>query len=105
MYRFALIMMLYNTLKETWHPIFYFESPLPGPIEEATLIRFKSKGHHTTGFKTRDEALFSATELHKQLLEQKNTVFVETEGDLPWDGVDIPADTQFRKADYLKKAV
>jgi hypothetical protein len=49
-----------------FHPCFYFEDPLPGggPPE---LWRFRSGGHHTSGFGTFAEAATSARELGSAL--------------------------------------
>jgi hypothetical protein len=96
----ALVMMLINTSTKRYHPIFYFESPLPGGIgSEANthLIRYKSKGHHATGFDNRNLAL---TSINTELIGQINSVGyhpnLELDGDLEWDGENIPADTQIR---------
>jgi hypothetical protein len=98
MYQFALIQMLHNQKQDTYHPIFYYDTPLPGGFEEGSInnevIRYKSKGHHTTGFKTRPEAVVSAMELLVKLEEQHDTVTLNIEKDIEWDGEDIPADIQ-----------
>lgn len=106
MFAFTLIMMLFNTAKKTWHPIFYYESPLPGPLEEATLARYKSKGHHTTGFENREDALKSCDELRQKLISEYGSHVVTELGDdqiLEWDGEGVPADTQIRPIEYLQK--
>jgi len=88
----ALIMMLFNTKEKTYHPILYFEHPLPGLSE---VIRYKSKGHRTTGFKDREEAIATIKpELIDRLPGYKITQ--ELDGDFYWDGIDIPADIQLR---------
>src|SRR5687768_12948962 len=99
MYQYALIKMLHNTKQDTYHPIFYYDSPLPGNAGEGSLMRYKSKGHHSTGFKERDEAIASANVLHKKLVEEHHdTVLVELDkkDDIIWNDDEIPADTQLR---------
>lgn len=79
----ALIMMLLNTAEKTYHPIFYFESPFPYS-EGNDLVRFKSKGHRTTGFTNRQDALDSIqTELIDRLKETC-IIYTELDGDLEW---------------------
>jgi hypothetical protein len=95
----ALIMMLLNTLTNTYHPIFYIENMFPGPFSSSEgLIRYKSKGHRTVGFKNREEAIASIeTELCVELRRQGYIINLELDGDLTWDGKDVPADNQIRK--------
>lgn len=102
MYQNALIMMLFNSAAKTWHPIYYLENPFPGPIEDQTIVRYKSKGHHTAGFALRDEAVASANNLLKQLKEQHNLPIIEIESDLDWEGENIPADIQLRPLGYVQ---
>jgi len=96
----ALIMMLKNTATNTYHPIMYFEKPFPDLESEGNqkLIRYKSKGHRTVGFAERQDAIDSidkelSVEKLKGLGYNRN---LELEGDLVWDGKDIPADVQLR---------
>ena len=97
----VLIMMLLNTATKQFHPIFYFESPLAGT--DTTLIRFKSKGHRTNGFDSREDALESIkNEIVLRLKEVGGySIYQETEGNLIWDGEDIPADIQFRDENWV----
>jgi len=89
----ALIMMLFNLKESTYHPILYFESPLPGNPDN--IVRYKSKGHRTNGFKSREEALNTIKpELEDRL--EGYTITKELDGDLPWDGLDMPIDIQLR---------
>jgi hypothetical protein len=97
----ALIMMLKNTATETYHPILYFEKPFPDLESEGNrkLIRYKSKGHRTDGFKDRQDAVNSIeTELTIEKINQAgyDTRTVEIEGDILWDGADMPIDVQIR---------
>lgn len=102
MYQFALVKMLHNTVTKRWHPIFYYDSPLPGGFGEGfinnKLLRYKSKGHHTSGFDKREDALRSSQELIAQLKELHDTVTIEIDekDDLVWDDNDIPIDIQLR---------
>lgn len=90
------VAMLHNQKLNRWHPILYVESPLPGPPTPEKPIRHKSKGHHTTGFETREAALTSARELAMRAKEHSiGNVRLAVEEDLPWDGNGIPADTAF----------
>lgn len=89
----ALIMLLFNTAANTWHPIFYFESPLPSE----SVTRYKSKGHHTTGFATKEGALKDIElSLVSQIKSMGYTLTQETESFIQWDGTGVPADTQIR---------
>lgn len=96
----ALIMMLKNTAKNTFHPIMYFENLLPGGYESEgnqKLIRYKSKGHHTTGFSDRQEAINSLDELEEKTKSiGYETIHRELDGDVEWNGEGIPADVQIR---------
>lgn len=87
------IKIIHNTTNKTWHPILYRESPLPGNPE--SLLRFKSIGHHTTGFKSREEAI---NEIHSESFLDRVKQVSEgplylIDDDIIWNGNDIPADT------------
>ncbi len=47
--------ILHNTATDTYHPILYRDSPLPGGVTHPRRLR--SIGHHTKGFSTLEEAL------------------------------------------------
>lgn len=99
----ALLMMLFNTTTKKYHPILYFESPLPSYIEgdEHSSIRFKSAGHRTKGLKSREAALESIDiEIVARMTER--SYYEDLDGDLQWDGSDVPADIQLRDATWLK---
>ena len=94
MYQYALVQMLYNTDKKTYHPIFYYDKPLPGGMENNNkIIRYKSKGHHTTGFASLSEANESAKDLIKKLQSQGDIVHININEPILWDGKDMPLDT------------
>ncbi len=96
----ALIMMLKNKSKNTYHPILYFEAPLPGGYESEgnqKIIRYKSKGHRTTGFIDRQEAVNSIeTKMVAKIKEMGYNLNKELDGDIEWEGIEIPADVQLR---------
>lgn len=99
----VLARILSNVSKGTYHPIFYYESPLPGPIEDRpSVIRFKSKMHHTTGFATLEEAK-SSIEDPEMESKLRQTLFMseflkELDKPDPWDGLDLPLDVLIRSA-------
>jgi len=96
----ALVMMLKNVKENTYHPIMYFESPFPGGYDSESnmsIIRYKSKGHRTTGFSDRQDAVNSIeVEIESKLKEMGYNLNKELDGDLEWDGIDIPTDVQLR---------
>ena len=79
-----LFQMLYNTKDKTYHPIAFRNFPLPG--EAIGITRYKSAGHHTNGFASRNAALNYIDEV-----EKKATVIRELEKDVEWNGEGIPA--------------
>jgi hypothetical protein len=96
----ALVLLLKNTKDNTYHPIMYFESFFAGGYESEInqkIIRYKSKGHRTNGFSDRKEAIASIdSEIAGKLKEMGYNLNRELDGDLEWDGIDIPADVQLR---------
>jgi hypothetical protein len=96
----ALVMMLFNSKTNTYHPIYYLENWFPGPSDSEmnkNYIRYKSKGHHTTGFTNRNEAVKSINEsLVEQIKSIGYTPNLELEADLSWNGDDVPIDNQIR---------
>ena len=103
----ALIMMLFNQNEETYHPILYFESPLPGDgystkEKHSGIYRFKSKGHRTLGFKNRQDAVDS---IESEIIEKlpNYIIYKELDSDLIWNAVGIPADVQMRSTEYIYK--
>jgi hypothetical protein len=70
-----------------FHPIFFEEHPLPGPIkdpEEMDFVRLKSKMHHAFGFETLEAARDSVVDLRKRILIEDECVFLDPPVD--WDG-------------------
>lgn len=83
---------LHNVQTNRFHPILFIESPLPGPPSDDKPIRHKSKGHHTEGFETREEAIAHCQELIPQLIPDSiGEPRLCIDKDFPWDGDDIPA--------------
>lgn len=77
------ITILHNTKGNTWHPILFVESPLPG---NQGPVRHKSKGHQTVGLENIDECIKGCEDL-AQKVEGK---FI-TNNVIDWDGEDVPA--------------
>jgi hypothetical protein len=105
---YALVKILYNLPKGTWHPIWYRESPLPGgpqAVGNKEMIRFKSVGHHTAGFHNRGKALadISMNLLIKISEMGFNYIIQELEEDLPWDDIEVPADIQLRTRPHVEQ--
>jgi hypothetical protein len=95
----ALIMMLHNIKEDAYHPIFYFEHPFPGDESDRKVKRFRSKGHRTNGFKSRQEALDTIESEVREPLRNMGYVIreeLEEKDLLLWDGENIPADNQLR---------
>lgn len=100
------VLMLKNTLSNKYHPIFYWECPLPAG-QLGDHLRWKSKGHHTTGFDNRDEAVSSAMELvrqNKKMLVKGDVYYMlDEEHDTLWDGSAMPADVATFNLNNLTK--
>ncbi len=77
--------ILYNHATKRWHPILFYPAPLPGGARVGAT-RYKSKGHHTSGFDSRAEAIGwckgSAPSWQAKLC---------VDNDIPWDGRGTPA--------------
>lgn len=89
-----IIALLHNTKLSRWHPIVFVESHLPGPPSDDKPVRHKSKGHHTAGFATRQEAL----DWIRNDLKMKDSVGPVKEAldkDFAWDGDDVPVMTVY----------
>lgn len=94
-----LVMMLHNTKNETFHPIMFRDSPMPGEGtgEHLNFIRFKSIGHHTTGFKSKEIALHECSNIKDKLVKHYDPdVVINTEDFIEWDGEGSPASVIFR---------
>ncbi len=75
---------LKNTATGRFHPIVFRMAPMPGNAD-ATLSaqRYKSLGHHTTGFDTLEAAQAHVT--------SEKTTLVDVGTIWDWDGEGIPA--------------
>jgi hypothetical protein len=94
------IALLHNTKQDSYHPIVFNERPLPGVSREKSDLeeiagRYKSYGHHTTGFASRELAL---VDIRDNLVERVRAnsagevkFFLAPDQLIPWDGEDIPA--------------
>jgi len=101
---YALIGMLFNTAKNTYHPIFYYESPFPGEGTDS-VVRFKSKGHHTTGFEKLGDAIDSLPDLQQRITGQGYIPIVDIEAMIEWNGDGVPADTELRTPQFISEKI
>jgi hypothetical protein len=81
----AVMNILHNVNTNTYHPCYYYEAPMPGgkSIDEQGFLRYKSKGHHTSGFDTLEKAQEAAKNLlpHLDITERSYD-----ERPMEWDG-------------------
>lgn len=86
---YVVICNLHNIKTNRYHPISFRYAPPPsGDLPNGTA-RFKSIGHHTDGFNTRDEAITFCNGTLRAYY--KEPVVVNTEKDFVWDGEGTPA--------------
>lgn len=107
------VVMLYNTTEKRFHPIIFVEHPLPG--SDRSVIRHKSKMHHTTGFErwseARDDIYGDMIPKLKEHVAGCENVRAYPEYLLAWDGNGIPAsvvvgnfsDAELEKNKQLRK--
>lgn len=76
--------VLKNTATNRFHPIVFRSEPAPSSSPEDDSQRYKSRGHHTKGFDTLDEATACIDEA-----EGWHNTGLQWE----WGGKDIPAIT------------
>ncbi len=76
--------MLRNLATGRFHPIVFRPAPAPSEDIGAKVSRYRSRGHHTEGFATHEEALASI-----RAVASWSWRGVEWE----WDGTDIPTIT------------
>jgi len=74
--------ILRNTKTNRFHPIVFRPGPAPSSSPEDDSQRYKSRGHHTEGFDTLDEAKSCIAECED---------WCDTGVEWEWDGEDIPA--------------
>lgn len=75
--------IILNRQTNTYHPVFFRPAPMPsGTDVDMGCLRYKSKCHHTEGFRSK--------ELAKEFIEKRQE-FVFHEIEYEWDGTGIPA--------------
>lgn len=86
--------------------MYFRPSPQPSSEPTDTAQRYKSGGHHTEGFDTREAALVSAQEIADKIsAAHLGAALLSVEKDFSWDGKDIPAMVVFFAVDDNQKAV
>lgn len=92
----------------TFHCAFFEESPLPGPVlnvSETTIVRLKSKMHHTQGAETFEEAQAHLKDL-SQYIEVPEANIIEDVAVEVEDAVNVWILDNWTKGDLtLKKVV
>lgn len=83
-----ILAILYNEKTTKYHPIIFRFHSLPE--EDTTIPRYKSVGHHTKGFISKDEAIAECEESKRKLEADGNSVGLSLENDFLWDGEEIP---------------
>ncbi len=78
--------MLVNKATGRFHPIIFQPYPMPGGNQPKSGGRFKSRGHHTTGFDT-VEAAWEHVKKDGRLRAVERTY--------EWDGMSIPTMVEF----------
>ena len=85
---------LHNLKDERWHPIVFRLNPTPSGMN-----RYKSVGHHTVGFDTREASIQECQNIVDRTLKENSFVGADPKlcigKDFPWDGEDIPAMTAY----------
>lgn len=105
-----IVLLLQNNKTKRWHPIIYWECPLPSEkIGEGYLRRWKSKSHHTEGFKTKDEAINSSEggviNVCKRMVTilEGGNIYYDIKRFKKWDDKGIPASVMFFNLNQLTK--
>lgn len=87
--------LIHDVKNDRWHPVLFEENMLPGPPSPDKPVRHKSKGHHTVGFATREEAVAHVqgewplnAAIGANFKDCTDTVF-------DWDGEGVPAIVHF----------
>jgi hypothetical protein len=82
------VMFIYHHVGAgTYHPAFYEERPMPGPVaphDELEFVRLFSKMHHTQGAPTLEEAQQLLVEMRGKI--KVDDLNVESETPIPWSG-------------------
>ena len=81
---------LHDVEHDKWHPIVFRLAPTPSGME-----RYKSVGHHTEGFDTREGAIECCKKMYEDMssdgtfIGKKPRLCIQK--DFPWDGQGVPA--------------
>ena len=87
-----IVCLIHNLKLNRWHPVYFRESPAPSDDGTGISVRYKSGGHHTEGFPTREDAIESAKDIAVRLEPSSfGPVRLCLDNDFPWDGEDVPA--------------
>lgn len=88
--KLMIIGMLHNEKANLFHPITFRKAPHSADGKE--YARYKSGGHHTEGFNSREEAVTHITDsLGPRIKEHYGEWSPCLERDFPWDGEGVPA--------------
>ena len=71
-----------------YHPMVYNHYPLPGDVD---VPRYKSIGHHTSGFVFKEEALTECDRMESSLIDEGYTVGKCLDEVFEWGGEETPA--------------
>jgi hypothetical protein len=82
------VSILHNIKLNRWHPITFELRPPPGGQLSETACRYKSRGHHTEGFETREAALKWIDTIHQERNPDSGR---SLNADFVWSGEDVPA--------------
>lgn len=84
----GIVAMLLNQATNRYHPVVFVMAPLPGGHTSEGGERYKTHGHHTNGFDSREEAVAFAEKEYAGRMAGARTAFG---GDIVWDGEGMPA--------------
>jgi hypothetical protein len=82
-----IVAMLHNTVNDKYHPIVFRYAPPPSGDLENKAQRYKSAGHHTEGFDSREIAVEAA----KIIASKCGEAELALEGDILWEDLEMPA--------------
>lgn len=83
---FDVLCILHNVETDTYHAAIFLERPMPGPVlsvENTKIVRLMSKGHHTEGAPTLEEAQKHLDEFAEKIKVPEENIWREPR---PWDG-------------------
>lgn len=82
-----IVSILHNQATQRFHPILFAYAPPPGGDQEGGARRYRSRGHHTAGLDTWDEAVAQAHDL----VGRAGASVLALESAIDWDGSGVPA--------------